>query len=74
MNDSDNGLRNTMDQHYAVGDDEPEWLQNWWIQQEAERERLRKLGAEQPGTPFPEPPTRPPKRLELRTVPSTIEV
>ena len=74
MNNSDNGLQNIMDQQHTVWDDQPGWLNNWWIQQEAERERLRKLGAEQPGTPFPDPPTRPPKRPELRTTPSSTEV
>ena len=48
------------------GMDSPEWLRNWWIQQEAERERLRNLNATHPGAPLPDPPVRPPKRLELR--------
>ena len=44
----------------------PEWLRNWWIQQEAERERLQKLDSTYPGAPLPDPPIRPPKRPELR--------
>ena len=46
--------------------DSPEWLRSWWIQQEAERERLQNLDSTYPGGPLPDPPIRPPKRPELR--------
>ena len=46
--------------------DSPDWLRSWWVQQEAERERLQKLDATCPGAPLPDPPIRPPKRPELR--------
>ena len=48
-------------------DSRPEWLQNWWKQQEAERERLSEIiNANHPGVPLPDPPTRPPKPQEMR--------
>ena len=45
--------------------DTPEWLHDWRIRQEAERQRLQELDISHPGAPLPEPPSRPPKRPEL---------
>ena len=45
--------------------DAPEWLHDWRIRQEAERQRLQELDISHPGAPLPDPPSRPPKRPEL---------
>ena len=56
----------TMNPSYG-SDSRPEWLRNWWKQQEAERERLSEIiNANYPGVPLPDPPTRPPKPQEMR--------
>ena len=56
----------SMNPSYGV-DSRPEWLQNWWKQQEAERERLSEIiNANHPGVPLPDPPTRPPKPQAIR--------
>ena len=66
MTSSGQILPNNMELQQTDFDNSPEWLRNWWIQQDAERERLRKLDAQYPGAPHPHPPSRPPKRPELR--------
>ena len=63
---SEQKMSDNMDLQHTNFDDSPEWLQNWWIQQEEERERLKKLDSQYPGAPHPDPPVRPPKRPELR--------
>ena len=60
-------MKNTAMNPSYGSDSRPEWLQNWWKQQEAERERLSEIiNANHPGMPLPDPPTRPPKPQEMR--------
>ena len=65
MNKADQTPLNNMDMH-DHNLDSPDWLKNWRIQQEAERERLQNLDTKNPGGQLPAPPIRPPKRPELR--------